>query len=121
MRRAALFASGGTWHRFNQQIRAYHLQDDGADTVEANERLGFAADMRDYAFCKGMLEHLGIDEVRLMTNNPRKLAALKNAHINVVERVPLQEGRNPSNQHYLKTKANKLGHMFDPHFVDQTE
>lgn len=56
-----------------------------------------------------------------MTNNPRKLAALKNAHINVVERVPLQEGRNPSNQHYLKTKANKLGHMFDPHFVDQTE
>ncbi|EIW7479555.1 TPA: GTP cyclohydrolase II [Vibrio parahaemolyticus] len=103
------------------KIRAYHLQDDGADTVEANERLGFAADMRDYAFCKGMLEHLGIDEVRLMTNNPRKLAALKNAHINVVERVPLQEGRNPSNQHYLKTKANKLGHMFDPHFVDQTE
>ncbi|MHA2876766.1 GTP cyclohydrolase II [Vibrio campbellii] len=101
------------------KIRAYHLQDEGADTVEANERLGFAADMRDYAFCKGMLEHLGIDKVRLMTNNPRKLAALKKVNINVVERVPLQEGNNPHNQHYLQTKANKLGHMFDPKFVEQ--
>ncbi|ANP68111.1 GTP cyclohydrolase [Vibrio alginolyticus] len=103
------------------KIRAYHLQDDGADTVEANERLGFAADMRDYAFCKGMLEHLGIDAVRLMTNNPRKLAALKAVDINVIERVPLQEGNNPSNQHYLQTKASKLGHMFDPKFVNHTK
>jgi len=101
------------------KIRAYHLQDDGADTVEANERLGFAADMRDYRFCKGMLSYLGIDSVRLMTNNPRKLKALERANINVVERVALQEGCNTNNQHYLATKAEKLGHMFDSSFIKQ--
>ncbi|KLN66862.1 GTP cyclohydrolase [Vibrio sp. VPAP30] len=101
------------------KIRAYHLQDDGADTVEANERLGFAADMRDYRFCKGMLSYLGIDSVRLMTNNPRKLKALERANIDVVERVALQEGCNINNQHYLATKAEKLGHMFDSSFIKQ--
>lgn len=104
---------------FINKIRAYHLQDEGADTVEANERLVFAADMRDYAFCKGILGYLGINKVRLMTNNLRKLAALKKVNINAVERVSLQESNNPHNQHYLQTKANKLGHMFDPKFVEQ--
>jgi len=100
------------------KIRAYHLQDDGADTVEANERLGFAADMRDYTFCKGMLGHLNINSVNLMTNNPRKVNALIKAGINIAERVPLQEGNNPHNEGYLKTKANKLGHMFEADFIN---
>lgn len=99
------------------KIRAYHLQDDGADTVEANERLGFAADMRDYSFCRGMLSFLDIESVRLMTNNPRKVDALLQSGIKVKERVPLQEGNNPHNEHYLKTKASKLGHMFDSSFI----
>ncbi|QUM75468.1 GTP cyclohydrolase II [Moritella sp. 24] len=100
------------------KIRAYHLQDDGADTVEANERLGFAADMRDYTFCKGMLGHLNINTVNLMTNNPRKVNALLRAGINIAERVPLQEGNNPYNADYLKTKASKLGHMFESDFIN---
>lgn len=100
------------------KVRAYHLQDEGADTVEANERLGFKADMRDYTFCQGMLGYLGIQAVRLMTNNPRKLRALQQANINVVERVPLQEGNNPHNKHYLRTKASKLGHIFDATFIE---
>ncbi len=99
------------------KIRAYNLQDDGADTVEANERLGFAADMRDYTFCRGMLSFLNIKSVKLMTNNPRKVAALTKAGIDISERVPLQEGNNPYNEGYLRTKASKLGHMFDDEFV----
>lgn len=100
------------------KIRAYHLQDDGADTVEANERLGLAADMRDYTFCQGMLGYLNINTVNLMTNNPRKVNALMKAGINIAERVPLQEGHNPHNAGYLKTKANKLGHMFESNFIN---
>lgn len=96
------------------KIRAYHLQDQGADTVEANESLGFEADQRDYAICRPMLRHLGIERVRLMTNNPRKVAALQSLGIEVVERVPLQAGNNPHNVHYLATKAGKLGHLFEP-------
>ncbi|WP_163833197.1 GTP cyclohydrolase II [Spartinivicinus ruber] len=94
------------------KIRAYHLQDQGADTVEANEQLGFAADMREYHFCEGMLHYLGVDKVRLMTNNPRKMQSLCIAGINVVEREPLQEGHNPYNDNYLATKAKRLGHLF---------
>ncbi|OHX10400.1 GTP cyclohydrolase II [Chromobacterium sphagni] len=93
------------------KIRAYKLQDGGADTVEANEQLGFPADMRDFRIARHMLNHLGIGSVRVMTNNPRKLDTLQAAGINVVERVPLQVGRNPYNDHYLDTKAAKLGHM----------
>ena len=93
------------------KIRAYELQDGGADTVEANERLGFAADQRDYAICLPMLEHLGIQSLRLMTNNPRKVKALTDMGITVAERVPLHTGHNPHNKLYLATKANKLGHM----------
>ncbi|MBQ0726602.1 MAG: GTP cyclohydrolase II [Thalassolituus oleivorans] len=93
------------------KIRAYHLQDQGADTVEANERLGFGADMRDYSMCRPMLEHLGVKGIRLMTNNPRKVKALAEAGARVVERVALEVGRNPHNDSYLNTKASKLGHM----------
>ena len=95
------------------KIRAYKLQDEGADTVEANEQLGFGADMRDYGICKAMLQHLHIRSVKLMTNNPRKVLALQQQGIEVVERIPLQIGRNVHNNEYLKTKAGKLGHLFD--------
>ena len=93
------------------KIRAYELQDGGADTVEANERLGFAADQRDYAMCLPMLEHLGVKSLRLMTNNPRKVKALTEMGIVVAERVPLHTGHNPHNKLYLATKASKLDHM----------
>jgi len=95
------------------KIRAYHLQDAGADTVEANEQLGFAPDLREYSMCQDMLSHLGVTSVRLMTNNPRKVAALESHGVDVVERVPLMTGRNPHNEHYLATKQGKMGHMFD--------
>lgn len=100
------------------KIRAYNLQDKGADTVEANERLGFAADLRNYSMCREMLAHLGITRVRLMTNNPRKVAALRSYGVEVVERVPLHVGRNPYNEGYLDTKHSKLGHWLDTHQDD---
>jgi GTP cyclohydrolase II len=93
------------------KIRAYELQDGGADTVEANERLGFGADQRDYAMCRPMLDHLGINALKLMTNNPRKLKALETYGIRLAERVPLHSGLNPHNKRYLATKAGKLGHL----------
>lgn len=92
------------------KIRAYNLQDQGADTVEANERLGFGADMRRYDMCQPMLEHLGIKSIRLMTNNPRKVNAMREAGVDVVERMPIEVGRNPHNDGYLNTKASKLDH-----------
>jgi GTP cyclohydrolase II len=95
------------------KIKAYHLQDQGADTVEANEQLGFGADMRDYSILKPMLEHLNIKALKLLTNNPRKVKALQDMGINVVERIPHQTGRNPHNAKYLETKAGKLGHLFN--------
>lgn len=95
------------------KIKAYHLQDQGADTVEANEQLGFGADMRDYSMLRAMLGHLGARRLRLMTNNPRKVQALEGQGIEVVERLPLQTGQNPHNSQYLATKAGKLGHWLD--------
>jgi len=95
------------------KIKAYKLQDQGADTVEANEQLGFGADMRDYSICKPMFEHLQIHSVKLLTNNPRKVAALQQLGVRIVERLPLQTGQNPHNAKYLATKAGKLGHMFE--------
>jgi GTP cyclohydrolase II len=94
------------------KVRAYALQDQGADTVEANEQLGFAPDLREYGMCEVMLKHLGISQVRLMTNNPLKVAALQQHGIQVVERVPLMTGRNPHNDQYLDTKEEKMGHLF---------
>ena len=93
------------------KIRAYNLQDQGADTVEANERLGFGADMRDYSICAPMLEHLNAKAVKLMTNNPRKVKALQELGINVVDRVQIQADSNPHNAQYLLTKSGKLGHL----------
>jgi len=93
------------------KVRAYALQDAGADTVEANEQLGFAADLREYSMCEHMLQHLGVSKVRLMTNNPLKVEALAAHNIEVVERVPLITGNNPHNEGYLQTKTDKMGHM----------
>jgi GTP cyclohydrolase II len=92
------------------KIKAYKLQDAGADTVEANEQLGFGADMRDYSILKPMAEHLKIKAERLMTNNPRKIAALEEQGVEVVERIALHTDSNPHNEKYLETKAGKLGH-----------
>lgn len=94
------------------KIRAYHLQDDGADTVEANEQLGFAADLRHFNMCKPMLEHFGVNKVKLMTNNPKKVKALQDVGIEVVEQVAIHVGRNEHNHEYLNTKAEKMGHTF---------
>lgn len=97
------------------KIRAYNLQDSGMDTVEANEHLGFDADLRSYDICKVMLDTLNIKDVELMTNNPRKLKALTDLGINIVSRKPIDHGMTKDNKHYLKTKTEKLGHVFDPH------
>jgi GTP cyclohydrolase II len=94
------------------KIRAYRLQDHGADTVEANDALGFPADMRRYEICGPMLDQLGVRAVRLMTNNPRKVEALEEAAIRVTERVAIVVGRTASNRRYLATKRVKLGHLF---------
>lgn len=93
------------------KIHAYHLQDQGADTVEANLALGFAPDLRDYTICSDMLTQLSVKSLRLMTNNPRKIKAMEQHGISVVERIPLEEGKNPFNEFYLATKAKKLSHM----------
>ncbi|MCK0770235.1 GTP cyclohydrolase II [Chromohalobacter canadensis] len=93
------------------KIRAYHLQDQGFDTVEANEHLGFGADMRRYDLCVPMLDHLGVQALKLMTNNPRKVDALTRDGVRVAERLSITAGRNPHNEQYLATKVGKLGHM----------
>lgn len=94
------------------KLRAYALQDEGADTVEANQQLGLAADARDYSLPAAILAALGVTRVRLLSNNPDKIAALERGGIRVVERVPCQP--EPLSEHaarYLKVKRNKLGHL----------
>ncbi|MCE9678296.1 GTP cyclohydrolase II [Shewanella sp. AS1] len=104
------------------KIRAYELQDGGANTVEANVQLGFDADMRKYDMIKPMLEQIGVHQVKLMTNNPRKVKAMKELGIEVLERVPLQVGKNRYNEAYLKTKSTELGHMMsEHHFVQEDD
>jgi 3,4-dihydroxy 2-butanone 4-phosphate synthase/GTP cyclohydrolase II len=93
------------------KLKAYSLQDLGLDTVEANERLGFPADLRDYGMGAQMLNDLGVKKIRLITNNPRKIAGLRGYGIEVVDRVPLLIEANDYNSTYLATKAQKLGHM----------
>jgi GTP cyclohydrolase II len=93
------------------KIKAYALQDSGADTVEANVQLGFKPDDREYEICKPMLDHLHVDTLRLLTNNPRKVNALQEMGIEVSEVVSLHTGTNPHNEGYLAVKVNKLGHM----------
>ncbi len=95
------------------KIRAYELQDVGADTVEANEKLGFAIDARNYQQCAEILFDLGLCKVRVMSNNPDKLKALEEAGLQIVERVPIEiEAEEPA-AHYLKTKKEKMGHLIN--------
>ena len=95
------------------KIKAYNLQDQGADTVEANEQLGFNADERSYEMAKDMLDFLGVQSVHLLTNNPRKVKALTGLGIEVTQRDAIQVGKNSHNDGYLATKASKLDHMLD--------
>src|SRR5881275_2733322 len=95
------------------KIRAYALQDKGADTVEANERLGLAVDLREYRQCAEVLFDLGLCQVRVMSNNPLKLRAMEEAGLRVVERVPLEVEPSDAAVHYLRTKKRKLGHLLD--------
>lgn len=94
------------------KLQAYELQDAGLDTVEANEQLGFKADHRDFVLPGDMLKALGVNRVRLLSNNPEKVEALQRAGIEVVERVPCEVKPSPYAEEYLKTKKEKLGHLF---------
>jgi len=93
------------------KLRAYNLQDEGKDTVEANEELGFKADMRDYGIGAQILADLGLHRIRLMTNNPRKIIGLQGYGIEVVERIPIETKPHQENIEYLKVKAKKMGHL----------
>jgi GTP cyclohydrolase II len=92
------------------KLRAYALQDQGFDTVDANTRLGFAIDARDFSVAARMLQLLGVERVRLLTNNPEKVDGLQDAGITVEERLPLKIVANPHNAHYLETKKSRTGH-----------
>ncbi len=93
------------------KIKAYQLQDQGMDTVEANIALGFPEDMRDYGIGAQILEDLGVEKVKLMTNNPKKLSGISGYGIEIVERIPIQMNHNEKNEFYLKTKKEKMGHL----------
>lgn len=93
------------------KIRAYALQDEGADTVEANEKLGFEVDARDYQQCAEILFDLGLCKVRVISNNPQKLKALEDAGLRIVERVPIEVDAEQPAAHYLRTKKEKMGHL----------
>jgi 3,4-dihydroxy 2-butanone 4-phosphate synthase/GTP cyclohydrolase II len=93
------------------KIRAYALQDAGADTVEANERLGFAVDARQYQQCAEILFDLGLCKVRVISNNPEKLAALERAGLQIVERIPIEVEAEEPAAHYMRTKKEKMGHL----------
>ena len=95
------------------KIRAYALQDEGADTVEANEQLGLAVDLREYRQCAEVLFDLGLCQVRMMSNNPLKLRALEEAGLRVVERVALEVEPTDAAVHYMRTKKEKLGHLLE--------
>lgn len=98
----------------HNKLRAYALQDQGMDTVEANELLGFAADLRDYGIGAQILADIGLERIRLLTNNPRKVVGLEGHGLKVVETVPIVAPPNTYNASYLKTKGAKLGHHFVP-------
>jgi 3,4-dihydroxy 2-butanone 4-phosphate synthase/GTP cyclohydrolase II len=95
------------------KINAYHLQDEGMDTIQANIELGFEEDLRDYGFGAQVMRHMGIKGIRLMTNNPKKMRSLSGFGLEVVERVGITCGLNPNNETYLKTKKEKMGHHLE--------
>jgi 3,4-dihydroxy 2-butanone 4-phosphate synthase/GTP cyclohydrolase II len=95
------------------KIRAYALQDEGADTVEANERLGLAVDLRNYRQCAEILFDLGLCKVKVISNNPLKLQALEEAGLKVVERISIEVDSTEDAAHYLRTKKEKMGHLLD--------
>ena len=95
------------------KIKAYQLQEQGMDTVEANEKLGFKADMRDYTIGVQILADLGVKKIRLLTNNPRKIEGMEKYGIEIIERIPLITAPNTKNKGYLRTKKEKLGHFLE--------
>ncbi|PWI56620.1 bifunctional 3,4-dihydroxy-2-butanone-4-phosphate synthase/GTP cyclohydrolase II [Sulfoacidibacillus thermotolerans] len=95
------------------KIKAYHLQEQGFDTVEANQQLGFAADLRDYGIGAQILKDLGVGQMRLLTNNPRKISGLSGHGLSIVERVPIEIDASAFNEKYLHTKKSKLGHLLN--------
>lgn len=101
------------------KIRAYALQEQGHDTLDANLMLGLPADARTYDMCSAMLAHVGVDKVRLITNNPDKVAYLTDHGIDVTERVPLLVGVNDVNLSYLATKRDRMGHLLDKEIFTQ--
>jgi GTP cyclohydrolase II len=94
------------------KLQAYQLQDQGLDTVEANEKLGFKADQREFQMPAGVLKVLGVTQVKLLSNNPQKVASLETAGIRVAERVPCEVDAHARSENYLQTKKEKLGHLF---------
>jgi 3,4-dihydroxy 2-butanone 4-phosphate synthase / GTP cyclohydrolase II len=93
------------------KLLAYELQDEGHDTVEANQHLGFEADHRNYELCAAILHYFGVSRIRLMSNNPRKLEGLEAAGIQIAERVPIEIPPSSNTENYLRTKKAKLGHL----------
>jgi len=94
-----------------EKIKAYHLQDEGDDTYDANVKLGHPADNRSYSMLGDVYKHFGISQIDLMTNNPEKIAAIENAGIKIVNRIPIEAGHNPHNRDYLQTKKDKFKHL----------